>query len=45
MGDLPAQQFLIGFESHINRLNNGLPCFTFFNIPVDPLFNKYLFQG
>ncbi len=43
--DLAIEFLLVRFQSFVNRLNHLFPRFTFFNVAIDAVFNKYLLQG
>lgn len=44
-GYLPLQFRLKGFQSVINRLNNGFKSLTFFNALVNLILDEYFLQG
>ena len=43
-GYFPLQQLLVRIQSFVDSLNHALPCFAFFNVPVNPLLNEDFFQ-
>ena len=45
LGNFPIKFRFKRFQPLVDRLDDRLPGLTFFNVSIDPVFNKNLFQG